>query len=291
MGLSLMVGRSGWTSASPNVHTRQRLACTWADPLMPAMDSGEIAEGRGEMAVDEAGAEEGEGISGETSGADLPVIMTNVAPHRATMMTADLPQGIMMTVMLLLLIGMLTATALHPLVIMMIVDHLQDIMMIAMAAVAAAEEEADITMRGRTTEGAERTAMVVEGLIGTTASGTPTGMMDMVAQAMEREGRAPPVRSTGKPGHGGITEAEAGVMRGRQDLHCLQDQPCLQDTERGTSKNAFPRNKMNHKNDEDQHTFAHKCVGRLSRYICEIIGRTLSERFFINYAFLHSKFQ
>ena len=163
------------------------------------MDSGEIAEGRGEMAVDEAGAEEGEGISGETSGADLPVIMTNVAPHRATMMTADLPQGIMMTVMLLLLIGMLTATALHPLVIMMIVDHLQDIMMIAMAA-AAAEEEADITMRGRTTEGAERTAMVVEGLIGTTASGTPTGMMDMVAQAMEREGRAPPVRSTGKPG-------------------------------------------------------------------------------------------
>ena len=169
MGLSLMVGRSGWTSASPNVHTRQRLACTWADPLMPAMDSGEIAEGRGEMAVDEAGAEEGEGTSGETSGADLPVIMTNVAPHRATMMTADLPQGIMMTVMLLLLIGMLTATALHPLVIMMIVDHLQDIMMIAMAAVAAAEEEADITMRGRTTEGAERTATVVEGLIGTTA--------------------------------------------------------------------------------------------------------------------------
>ena len=53
MGLSLMVGRSGWTSASPSVHTRQRLACTWADPLMPAMDSGEIAEGRGEMAVDE----------------------------------------------------------------------------------------------------------------------------------------------------------------------------------------------------------------------------------------------
>ena len=201
MGLSLMVGRSGWTSASPSVHTRQRLACTWADPLMPAMDSGEIAEGRaGVMAADEAGAEEGEGTSGETSGADLPVIMTNVAPHRATMMTADLPQGIMMTVMLLLLIGMLTATALHPLVIMMIVDHLQDIMMIAMAAVAAAEEEADITMRGRTTEGAERTAMVVEGLIGTTASGTPTGMMDMVAQAMEREGRAPPVRSTGKPG-------------------------------------------------------------------------------------------
>ena len=33
-------------------------------------------------------------------------------------------------------------------------------------------------------------------------------------------------------GRGGITEAEAGAMRGRQDLHCLQDRLWLQDTER-----------------------------------------------------------
>ena len=171
---------------------------------MPATDSEEIVVvvgEAGEMAEDEAeAAEAGVTSEGVTSGVDLHATMMIVARHHATTMTVGL-LGTMMTAMLLLLLtGMPTATALHHLVTMMTEAHPQGIMMIAMAAVAAAEEEADITMRGRTTEGAERTAMVVEGLIGTTASGTPTGMMDMVAQAMEREGRAPPVRSTGKPG-------------------------------------------------------------------------------------------
>ena len=35
-------------------------------------------------------------------------------------------------------------------------------------------------------------------------------------------------------GPGGITEAEAGAMRGRQDLPCHQDQLWLQDTKTGT---------------------------------------------------------
>jgi hypothetical protein len=69
-------------------------------------------------------------------------------------------------------------------------------------------------------------------LKGTTVLGTPTGMIGMVAPAMGQDGLAPPAHSTGTPGREGITEAEAGAMRGRQDLHCLQDRLWLQDTER-----------------------------------------------------------
>ena len=124
--------------------------------------------------------------------------------------------------------------------------------MTAMAAVAAAEEEADITRRGHMTEEAVWTAMLAAGPKGTTVLGTHTGMTGTVARAMGQGGLAPPAHSTGTPGinctahpfrtvllmilsflgRGGITEAEAGAMRGRQDLHCLQDRLWLQDTER-----------------------------------------------------------
>jgi len=234
MGLSWMVGRSEWTSASPSVHTLPPLACTWADPQMPAMDSEEIVVGEaGEMAEDEAeAAEAGVTSEGVTSGVDLHATMMIVARHHATTMTVGL-LGTMMTAMLLLLLtGMPTATALHHLVTMMTEAHLQGIMMIAMAAVVAAEGEADITRRDHMTEEALWTAMLAVGPKGTTVLGTPTGMIGMVAPAMGQDGLAPPAHSTGIPGHGGITEAEAGAMRGRQDLHCLQDRLWLQDTER-----------------------------------------------------------
>merc|ERR1712032_1050886 len=119
-----------------------------------------------------------------------------VAHHRATTMIVDLPPGTMT---------------------------------IATAAVAAAEEEVDITRRGPTTEGAVWTGMLEAGPKGTTVLGTRTGMIGMAAQAMEQDGLAPPAHSTGTPGHVGITEAEAGAMRGRQGLHCPQDRLWLQD--------------------------------------------------------------
>merc|ERR1719350_1623040 len=176
------------------------------------------------MAEDEAeAAVAGVTSEGVTSGVDLHATMMIVARHHATMMTAML---------LLLLTGMPTATALHHLVTMMTEAHLQGIMMIAMAAVVAAEGEADITRRDHMTEEALWTAMLAVGPKGTTVLGTPTGMIGMVAPAMGQDGLAPPAHSTGIPGHGGITEAEAGAMRGRQDLHCLQDRLWLQDTER-----------------------------------------------------------
>merc|ERR550519_477823 len=112
--------------------------------------------------------------------------------------------GTMMTAMLLLWTGMLTATALHHLGTMMIEAHPQGIMMIAMAAVAAAEGEADITRRDPMIEEALWTAMLAVGLKGTTVLGTPTGMIGMVAPAMGQDGLAPPAHSTGIPGHGGI---------------------------------------------------------------------------------------
>jgi len=230
-----MVGRSEWTSASPSVHTLPPLACTWEDPQMPATDSEEIVVvvgEAGEMAEDEAeAAEAGVTSEGVTSGVDLPATMM-IALHHATTKIVGLLLGTMMTAMLLLWTGMLTATALHHLVTMMIEAHPQGIMMIAMAAVAAAEGEADITRRDPMTEEALWTAMLAVGLKGTTVLGTPTGMIGMVAPAMGQDGLAPPAHSTGIPGHGGITEAEAGAMRGRQDLHCLQDRLWLQDTER-----------------------------------------------------------
>jgi len=202
---------------------------------MPVTDSEEIVVvvgEAGEMAEDEAeAAEAGVTSEGVTSGVDLPATMM-IALHHATTKIAGLLLGTMMTAMLLLWTGMLTATALHHLVTMMIEAHPQGIMMIAMAAVAAAEGEADITRRDPMTEEALWTAMLAVGLKGTTVLGTPTGMIGMVAPAMGQDGLAPPAHSTGIPGHGGITEAEAGAMRGRQDLHCLQDQLWLQDTER-----------------------------------------------------------
>merc|ERR1719305_1780967 len=137
------------------------------------------------MAEDEAEAAEAEVTSeGVTSGVDLPATMM-IALHHATTKIAGLLLGIMMT---------------------------------AMAAVAAAEGEADITRRDPMTEEALWTAMLAVGLKGTTVLGTPTGMIGMVAPAMGQDGLAPPAHSTGIPGHGGITEAEAGAMRGRQDL-------------------------------------------------------------------------
>merc|ERR1719209_823221 len=172
------------------------------------------------MAEDEAeAAEAGVTSEGVTSGVDLHATMMIVARHHATTMTVGL-LGTMMTAMLLLLFTMMTEA--HP----------QGIMMIAMAAVVAAEGEADITRRDHMTEEALWTAMLAVGPKGTTVLGTPTGMIGMVAPAMGQDGLAPPAHSTGIPGHGGITEAEAGAMRGRQDLHCLQDRLWLQDTER-----------------------------------------------------------
>ena len=125
--------------------------------------------------------------------------------------------------------------------------HPQGITMIAMAAVAAAEAEADITRRDHMTEEALWTVMLAAGPIGTTVLVTPTEMTGMVAPAMGQGGLAPPAHTTGIPGisctappvpfmififlgHEGITEA--GAMRGRQGLHCLQDRLWLQDIER-----------------------------------------------------------
>jgi len=226
MGSSWMVGRSGLISASPSVHTRPPLACTWADPPMPVTDSGEIVvAAAGEKDEDEAEAEEEAGgtSEGATSGVDLPATTMIVGPHRATTMTEDLPQGTMTTATLLLRTVMPTATALHHLVTMMSAARHPGTMMTAMAAVAAAEGEADITRRGHMTGGVVRTAMPAAGPKDTTALGTPTGMRGTVAQAKGRGGLAHPAHSTGKPGHGGITEAGAGAMRGRRDLLCLQD--------------------------------------------------------------------
>jgi len=127
---------------------------------------------------------------------------------------------------------MLIVTVLHRLVTTMTAVRHLGTMMTAMAAVAAAEEEADITRRGHMTEEAVWTAMLAAGPKGTTVLGTRTGMTGTVARAMGQGGLAPPAHSTGTPGRGGITEAEAGAMRGRQDLHCLQDRLWLQDTER-----------------------------------------------------------
>jgi hypothetical protein len=203
---------------------------------MPATDSEEIVVvvgEAGETPEDEAeAAEAGVTSEGVTSGVDLPATMM-IALHHATTKIAGLLLGTMMTAMLLLWTGMLTATALHHLVIMMSEVHLQGITMIATAAVvAAAEVEADITRRDLTTEEVLWTAMLAVGPKGTTVLGIPTGMIGMAARATGQGGLAPPAHSTGIPGHGGITEAEAGAMRGRQDLHCLQDRLWLQDTER-----------------------------------------------------------
>jgi len=234
MDWSWMVGRSGWISASPSAHTRPPLACTWADPQMPVTDSGEIVAG--ETAEDEAEAEEAGGTSeGATLEVDLPAtMMMFVARHRATTMTEDRLPGTMMTATLLPWTGMLTATVLPRLVTTMTaVRHLGTTMTaMAAAAAAAAEEEADITRRGHMTEGEVWTVTLAVGPRGTTALGTHTGMTGTVARATGQGGLAPPAHSTGIPGRGGITEAEAGAMRGHQDLHCLQDQLWLQDTER-----------------------------------------------------------
>merc|ERR1712192_200819 len=142
-----------------------------------------------------------------------------------------------------------TATVPHHLVTTMTVGHPRGTTTIATAAVAAAEEEeVDITRRGPTTEGVALTATLAEEPKGTTVLETLTGMIGMVeAQAMEQDGHAPPAHSTGIPGQGGITEAEAGAMRGRQGLLCPQDRLWLQDTKTGKPpKNAFLRNRMNH---------------------------------------------
>jgi len=242
MVLSWTDVRSEWTSASLSVHTPQPLACTWADPQTPAMDSGEIVAG--EMDEDEAeAAEAGETSEGVTSGVVLPPgTMMSVARHHVTTMIVGLPQGTMTTAMLLLWTGMPTDMALHHLVIMMTEVHRQGIMMIATVAVAAAEAEAVITRRDHMTEEALWTAMLAAGPKGTTVLATPTGMIGMVAPAMGQGGLAPPAHTTGIPGHEGITEAEAGAMRGRRDLHCLHVRLWLQDTKR----RMHSQEKMNH---------------------------------------------
>ena len=99
-----------------------------------------------------------------------------------------------------------TATALHRLVTTMTAAHPRGTTTIATAAVAAAEEEVDITRRGPTTEGAVWTGMLEEGPKGTTALGTRTGMIGMAAQAMEQDGLAPPARSTGTPGNDCVSQ-------------------------------------------------------------------------------------
>merc|ERR1711974_237807 len=83
-------------------------------------------------------------------------------------------------------------------------------------------------------------------------------------------GLAPPAHSTGIPGRGGITEAEAGAMRGHQDLHCLQDQLWLQDTERRMHSQEI---------DESHHGCTQVCWPIIKIYVCEIISRSLSQRF------------
>merc|ERR1719234_184092 len=144
-----------------------------------------------------------------------------VAHHHATTMIVVLRPGTTMTAPALLQTGTLTA------------PRPRGTTTIATAAVAAAEEEVDITRRGPTTEGVVQTATLEEGQKGTTVLGTRTGMIGMVeAQAMEQDGHAPPAHSTGIPGQGGITGAEAGAMRGRRGLLCPQDRLWLQDTKK-----------------------------------------------------------
>jgi len=166
---------------------------------------------------------------------------------------------------------MLTATVLLRLVTTMTaVRHLGTTMTAMAAVAAAAEEEADITRRGHMTEGEVWTVMLAAGPRGTTALGTHTGMTGTVARATGQGGLAPPAHSTGIPGRVGITEAEAGAMRGHQDLHCLQDQLWLQDTERRMHSQEI---------DESHHGRTQVCWPIIKIYVCEIISRSLSQRF------------
>merc|ERR1712004_611590 len=78
------------------------------------------------------------------------------------------------------------------------------------------------------------------GLTDTTAAETRIEMIGMAVQVTALVGLVLQAPTTGIPGHGGITEAAAGVMSGRQDQLCLLDRHYLQDTERGAVEKAFP---------------------------------------------------
>merc|ERR1711879_518946 len=124
-------------------------------------------------------------------------------------------QDITKTAMPLPLTDTLIGTAHHPHGVMTTtVPHLQGTMRIATAAAAAAEDTTAVEIL------TEMIGMAVQ----------VTALVDLVLQAPTTE----------IPGHGGITEAAAGVMSGRQDQLCPQDRHCLQDTERGAVEKAFP---------------------------------------------------
>merc|ERR1712012_572788 len=161
--------------------------------------------------------------------------------HLGTMTNVDL-QDITKTAMPLPLTDTLIGTAHHPHGVMTTtVPHLQGTMRIATAAAAAAEEEAGTTRKDLTIGDLVRTVMVeVVGLTDTTAVETLTEMIGMAVQVTALVDHVLQAPTTGIPGHGGITEAAAGVMSGRQDQLCPQDRHCLQDTERGSVEKAFP---------------------------------------------------
>merc|ERR1712013_494107 len=150
-------------------------------------------------------------------------------------------QDIMKTAMPLPLTDTLIGTAHHPHGVMTtMVPHLQGTMRIATAAAV----EAGTTRKDLTRGDLVRTVMVVVvGLTDTTAVETRTEMIGMAVQVTALVDLVLQAPTTGIPGHGGITEAAAGVMSGRQDQLCPQDRHCLQDTER-IRRESIPKLKI-----------------------------------------------
>lgn len=241
MAWSWTAGRFELTSASPSDRTRPPLACTWEGPRMLVMVSEEIVAATEETDVAAAEGEVGVVITEETIAEVHHLGIMTIALHCATMKNVDL-QDITKTAMPLPLTDTLIGTAHHPHGVMTtMVPHLQGTMRIATAAAAAAEEEAGTTRKDLTIGDLVRTVMVVVvGLTDTTAVETRTEMIGMAVQVTALVDLVLQAPTTGIPGHGGITEAAAGVMSGRQDQLCPQDRHCLQDTERGAVEKAFP---------------------------------------------------
>jgi len=241
MASSWTAGRFELTSASRSGRTRPPLVCTWEDPRMLVMVSEEIAAATEETDVAAAEGEVAVVITEETIAEVHHLGTMTIVLHCATMKIVDL-QDIMKTATPLPLIDMLIGTAHHLHGVMTtMVRHLQGTMRIATAAAAAAEEEAGTTRKDLTIGDLVRTVMVVVvGLTDTTAVETRTEMIGMAVQVTALVDLVLQAPTTGIPGHGGITEAAAGVMSGRQDQLCLQDRHYLQDTERGAVEKAFP---------------------------------------------------
>merc|ERR1719221_1433410 len=195
-----------------------------SEEIAAAIEETDVAAAEGEVAV----------VITEETIAEVHHLGTmTIVLHCATMKIVDL-QDIMKTATLLPLTDMLIGMAHHLHGVMTtMVRHLQGTMRIATAA-AAAEEEAGTTRKDLTIGDLVRTVMVVVvGLTDTTAVETHTEMTGMAVQVTALVDLVLQAPTTGIPGHGGITEAVAGVMSGRQDQLCLQDRHYLQDTERG----------------------------------------------------------